>query len=628
MLERRFLTIMNLITLQRDTAKVQIDVTLYDLQASDNPPVIEAARMFADRAGDWFQSGEPVFPHAAFAFLHETGLLACALPRRFGGCGLDLGGGRTGPLLGILKQIGYGDLSTGRLFEGHINALQLIELFGNQEQIESTAEDVLEHGRRFAVWNTDAGDVTRIVPGEEHQHLEGAKSFASGREHIERPLITAQLPDGGRQLVVVPMEDACIRVERGWWDPIGMEASESVIVDFSGTEISRAHLIGGAGDYLRQPWFFGGAVRFAAVQLGGAEALFDETRQHLQRLERTADPYQQQRAGQIAILIESGNHWLRGCARQFDTVGAMNLEQHADHLVSYVHMARTAIERICLDVIELCIRAVGAQGVARAGRFQQIVRDLNLYLRQPAPDAALAAAGKHALNSERPLRDLWRVVDRSAASGPGAATSTNGAQSRSKPPEYFAALYADEHDPWRFETSPYEQCKYEASMAALPRERYGSCFEIGCSVGVMSAMLARRCDNLLAVDVVEEPLQMAFERCDGLSGVEFGLMQVPREFPDASFDLIVISEIGYYWSREDLERTVDLVIGHLNPRGQLLLVHWRPRVEGCQLNGDEVHDLVVSRSVGRLENLHREMHDSYRLDLFELVEAPEADHGA
>jgi hypothetical protein len=39
--------------------------------------------------------------------------------------------------------------------------------------------------------------------------------------------------------------------------------------------------------------------------------------------------------------------------------------------------------------------------------MEQIVRDLTLYLRQPAPDAALAAIGRHVLERDCPVPELW-----------------------------------------------------------------------------------------------------------------------------------------------------------------------------------------------------------------------------
>lgn len=189
----------------------------------------------------------------------------------------------------------------------------------------------------------------------------------------------------------------------------------------------------------------------------------------------------------------------------------------------------------------------------------------------------------------------------------------------SLPPTYFDDVYRANEDPWHFETSPYERDKYAATLAALPRPRYENAFEIGCSIGVLTAQLAPRCGHLLAVDVAAAALEKARARCAALPQVEIRQMQVPDEFPAAQFDLILVSEVGYYWSQADLTRAAEQMLAHLPPGGQLLLVHWTPRVHDYPLTGDEVHEFFLekTRHGGSLRHLHGERHAQYRLDLLE-----------
>ncbi len=195
----------------------------------------------------------------------------------------------------------------------------------------------------------------------------------------------------------------------------------------------------------------------------------------------------------------------------------------------------------------------------------------------------------------------------------------NQHQPDSLPPDYFDHVYAANRDPWGFETSPYEREKYDATVAALPRPRYAKAFEIGCSLGVLTAQLALRCGHLLAVDVSEAALAQARARCTELPQVEIRNLRVPEEFPSQRFDLIVLSEVGYYWSPADLARAADQLLAGLNSGGQLLLVHWTPRVHDYPLTGDEVHDffLLKAASGGPLRHLTGQRHETYRLDLFE-----------
>jgi SAM-dependent methyltransferase len=187
----------------------------------------------------------------------------------------------------------------------------------------------------------------------------------------------------------------------------------------------------------------------------------------------------------------------------------------------------------------------------------------------------------------------------------------------SLPPAYFDAVYAADPDPWHFETSAYERAKYAATLAALPRARYRRAFEPGCSIGVLTAQLASRCDALLAVDVNDMTLDRARQRCATLPHVGFARLQLPQETPPGDFDLIVVSELAYYWSRPDLARAALWMLSALRPGGSLLLVHWTHRVLDYPQTGDEVHAHFLTLAAGgALRHLHGERDADYRLDVF------------
>ena len=280
--------------------------------------VLEKAAAIADysaaHASEIDQNG--AFPAAEFQLIAEAGLLAAPLQREWGGLGLGIDANFTRQLLLLLKHIGRGNLAVGRIYEGHVNALQLIQTFGTKEQIAKYAADARNH-KIFGVWNAEAADGVKIIPLDGGRYrLEGSKTFASGSGYVERPFVNGVLPDGSWQMCIVPMDEVATTADASWWQPSGMRATASYKVDFSGVELDSSAIIGNRGDYYRQPWLSGGVVRFAAVQLGGAEALFEATCQYLCDCHRTTDPYCEARVGKMAIAIESGNLWLRGAAQQ------------------------------------------------------------------------------------------------------------------------------------------------------------------------------------------------------------------------------------------------------------------------------------------------------------------------
>ncbi len=346
------------------------------------------------------------FPIREFELIAEAGLLTAPLARTWGGLGLGIDGSSIAKLLTLLTQIGRSNLAVGRIYEGHVNALQLIQTFGTPTQIETFAT-AAHQGKIFGVWNAEEADGVKITPLDDGNYrLEGAKTFATGCGYVDRPFIGGAMPDGAWQLCIVPMDEVATVSDLSWWQPAGMRATASCKVDFTGVILDESMLIGQPGDYYRQPWLTAGVVRFAAVQLGGAAALFDATRQFLQSIDRTKDPYQEERLGRMALGIESGQLWLQGAASQLEQYHPIfagdptTTHPQAVALVAYSNMVRTAIEQIGMEAIQLCARSVGTRGLLPPHSIERIIRDLTLYLRQPAFDASIASVGRYVLNTD------------------------------------------------------------------------------------------------------------------------------------------------------------------------------------------------------------------------------------
>src|SRR6185437_4894694 len=109
-----------------------------------------------------------------------------------------------------------------------------------------------------------------------------------------------------------------------------------------------------------------------------------------------------------------------------------------------------------------------------------------------------------------------------------------------------------ETDPWRFASSHYERVKYARTLAAIGSRPFRNVFEIGCSIGILTRMLAARCNSLLAVDISETAINLADRNCRGIANIDFQRMQIPDEWPDRTFDLIIFSEVLYFLSPEDI----------------------------------------------------------------------------
>ncbi len=191
-------------------------------------------------------------------------------------------------------------------------------------------------------------------------------------------------------------------------------------------------------------------------------------------------------------------------------------------------------------------------------------------------------------------------------------------------PDYFAGLYgADpDPDPWGFTTSAYEAAKYAETLKALPRERYASALEIGCSIGVLTQQLAPRCDALLGIDVVETALAAARARNAATPWVRFEPCAIPGSWPAGRFDLIMLSEVAYFFTREDVGRIAARIGASIVPGGDIVLVHWLGETD-YPLSGDAATEALIAAAT-YARPVHRARTAEYRLDVLH-VEGSQGD---
>ncbi|MCB4209059.1 bifunctional PIG-L family deacetylase/class I SAM-dependent methyltransferase [Arthrobacter sp. UM1] len=154
----------------------------------------------------------------------------------------------------------------------------------------------------------------------------------------------------------------------------------------------------------------------------------------------------------------------------------------------------------------------------------------------------------------------------------------------------FDRLHHESEDPWDLYESPYERRKRDQLVGLLERERlYGRAFEIGCSVGALSQALLRVSPDVVAVDASSEAVGTAQRRSEGIRGLDFRVATVPDEWPEGEFELVVLSETGYYLSREQLEAVWGRIEASTPRTFTLALCHWRGDVEDWPLDARQVH---------------------------------------
>lgn len=338
----------------------------------------------------------PLYPQESVETLRSIGLHRLFAPPESGGESFADARAENASLLGVLRIIGRADLSLGRIFEGHVNALKLFGWFGSAQQKGELAS-ALEDGAFYGVWATEPPPGVTLSRTGKDWLLTGAKAFATGAGGLAFAVITARREEDGTQLVVVPANEAG-RTDLSAWRVRGMRATGSGSYELTGMRPSEVQLLGTPGDYTAEPRFTAGAWRFLAVQLGGIEGLLAETRSAMSETARS-DPLQRVKFGEAIAATRTAYLWVREAAQRAadDAVDAPD----------FVRMTRGVVERAALDVMELSARIVGTRSAFDGQRIDKIIRDLSLYLRQAGPDYARDQAAIAWLD-----HDVWGEEDR------------------------------------------------------------------------------------------------------------------------------------------------------------------------------------------------------------------------
>ncbi|BEP15209.1 SAM-dependent methyltransferase [Acidothermaceae bacterium B102] len=192
------------------------------------------------------------------------------------------------------------------------------------------------------------------------------------------------------------------------------------------------------------------------------------------------------------------------------------------------------------------------------------------------------------------------------------------------PASYFDAMYDVSPDPWGFADRWYEQRKYALTLASLPSRRYATAYEPGCSIGILTEALADRCDALIASDGASAAVAQARHRLSSRPSVRIEQRRLPEEWPAGRFDLVVVSELLYYFDGDDLPAMAGAMVDAVAAGGTLLAVHWRHPVDDYPHGGDAVHEVLgnAALSAGLLV-LARHVEDDFLLEIFTRPRADE-----
>lgn len=354
-----------------------------------------AARAGTMRANADRLDAEGAFPAEDLAALRGLGVLAAPLPHAQGGTGLGTAPDGAADCAALLMALGRGSVALGRVVEGHVNALKLVLRDAPAAVAAQACEDA-RAGALFALWVTDPpggtplsvrpdagrGEAGRLV-------LDGGKAFCSAAGHADRALVTARDEDGQARMLLVPLHGV-EQVAPLAASLAGVRGAATGQVSFAGVTLPPGAMVGGPGDYLREPDFSAGAWRSSAVAAGALAGLVDEMRGQLVARGRLDDPHQRARFGRALVCAGTARLWVEAVGPE-----AEDPARDPAWVVARVNLGRTAVEAACVEGLALVQRSLGLTAFLRGATAERMGRDLATYLRQPAPDEALHEAAGH-----------------------------------------------------------------------------------------------------------------------------------------------------------------------------------------------------------------------------------------
>lgn len=350
--------------------------------------------------------------------LRSAGLLSACAPREYGGQGLgcEHNARSVRAAFATLRLLGRATLSVARLYEGHMNAVKLVQLYGSPAQ-KAQWLPLVTAGQLWGVWGADGATPlsASLMPesaGSTRQYvLHGQKAFASGLGVLDQAIVTFNRGPEGVALALVNVREKQ-RQDKSAWRVSGMKATWSGVYDFEGVQIDASALIGKPGDYVKEPYFEGGIWRYCAAHHGAAEQIVRLWRNRLVQKGRAEDPIQLTRLARARARLVSVYSFLRDVSLQVETAhgeqgqGTMR-EDDRRSAVEMALLAREMTEEMAVALMNDARKALGVEAHLPQSDLERICRDLSMYLRQAGPDGKLLNAGRLYLAQDEARTRLW-----------------------------------------------------------------------------------------------------------------------------------------------------------------------------------------------------------------------------
>jgi alkylation response protein AidB-like acyl-CoA dehydrogenase len=344
-------------------------------------------------------------PVESWRDLWREGLLAGAIPRSHGGLGLDMA-----TYVAVIRTIAHGCASTAMTVHMHSTVMRFIDAVGTAEQKRRYFDEVVRHGKLFGSWGSEpAVSLSRTLLMEtvirrdaSGYVIDGVKHFCTMALGASYYMIWCALEGGtdmakALQLALVPADAPGITTD-GKWDTLGMRATFSPSVTFTGVRAPEDGLLGDPGAAVTVGVIESFALGYAAVYLGIAESALafalDYAKKRVVKPENVAvatDPTVQRHVGELAVQLDAAALVLADSAARWDGADLGELGPLANR-------AKYLATEVGLHVTSKVIQVVGGRGAYKDFPAERAFRDLRTCtLMPPTVDRMLEAIGKSAL---------------------------------------------------------------------------------------------------------------------------------------------------------------------------------------------------------------------------------------
>jgi hypothetical protein len=347
---------------------------------------------------------EPRFPHETFEALAECGALTATI-------GAVRAADSVTPEWTLLRRVAAADASVARILDGHLNAIERLEVAAGPELRDRELAAVEDEGRLFGLWGADPrgeeGEPARLHESGAGLVLRGTKTFCSGAGGVDAAMVMVGSDDGTAPALVLLDCGEAVEVDRDWYRAAGLRASESHRVVFRDAPVTA--VLGEPGELAREPWFSRDAMRTAATWAGMVDAAAEATLEALVAARRQEDPLAQLAVGRIEAARGTVDAWLDRAARVADaairpsaaasTLGALVDGEHSlgarceDGPRAAGISMRAEIDRAAKAILETGAASCGSHQFVTAGRLDRARRDLETFLLQHRLDPLLARLG-------------------------------------------------------------------------------------------------------------------------------------------------------------------------------------------------------------------------------------------